>query len=64
MQPFHDLVGHLIKLGGHNELLVFYRQVKPPSRQLYVENHRAHEVMLGCQQSIQGNSSIIIGASI
>ena len=35
-------------------------QVKPPSRQLYVENHRAHEVMLGCQ----GNSGIIIGASI
>ena len=37
--------------------------MKPPSRQLYVENHRAHEVMLGCQQSIQGNSGII-GASI
>ena len=36
-------------------------QVKPPSRQLYVENHRAHEVMLGC---IQGNSGIIITASI
>ena len=31
---------------------------------LYVENHRAHEVMLGCQQSVQGNSGIIIGASI
>ena len=40
-------------------------QVKPPSRQLwYVENHRAHEVMLGCQQSVQGNSGIIIGANI
>ena len=38
--------------------------VKPPSRQLYVENHRAYEVMLGCQQSVQGNSGIIIGASI
>ena len=25
-------------------------QVKPPSRQLYVENHRTHEVMLGCQR--------------
>ena len=36
--------------------------MKPPSRQLYVENHRAHEVMLGCQQSVQGNSGIIIGA--
>ena len=31
---------------------------------VYVESHRAHEVMLGCQQSIQGNSGIIIGASI
>ena len=33
-------------------------QVRPPSRQLYVENHRAHEVML------HGNSGTIIGASI
>ena len=39
-------------------------QVKPPSKQLYVENRRAHEVILGCQQSVQGNSGIIIGASI
>ena len=38
--------------------------MKPPSGQLYVENHRAHEVMLGCQQSVRGNSDIIIGASI
>ena len=38
--------------------------MKPPSRQLYVENHRAHEVMLGCQQSVQGNSGIITCASI
>ena len=29
-----------------------------------MENHRSHEVMLGCQQSVQGNSGIIIGASI
>ena len=34
--------------------------MKPPSRQLYVENHRAHEVMLGSQQSVQGNSGIIM----
>ena len=39
--------------------------MKRPSRQLlYVENHRAHEVMLGCQQIVQGTSGIIIGASI
>ena len=38
--------------------------MKPPSRQLYVENHRAHQGMLGCQQNVQGNSGIIIGASI
>ena len=31
--------------------------------QLYVKKHRAHEVMLGYQQSVQGNSGIIIGAS-
>ena len=36
-------------------------QVKPPSRQLYVENHRAHE---GMSAKRQGSSGIIIGASI
>ena len=36
MQP---TIGHLIKLGGHMSVTII---LKPPSRQLCVENHRAH----------------------
>ena len=62
MQPTIDLVGHLIKLGGHNELFMSVTIIlKTPSRQLCVDNHRAR---VGCQQSVQGNSGVIIGASI
>ena len=48
-QPVHDLVGHLIKLGGHKYILCC--SLKAYShRSGKTKNHRAHEVMLACQQ--------------